>query len=300
MDENTVPLPASRDAELARRVFLSHYAGGTLRLYTSDLQLFFGWCAGFGVDPLAVRRSTLEAFVRHLELERHNAARSIARRFQTIRSFYRLAVADELLDRDPTYMVRLPRWSVDRSKIAWLDDRQMGRLLRQAEETSPHYHALVALMAMLGLRVSEACSISIEDFTEDAIGYILVTVTRKGGKVRTMPIPVPLLRILERARDGRTAGPLILTRRGNRQTRNGAYFWIKELCRKAGLPDNVHPHSLRHSYATALVRAGMSIVDTQESMDHADIRTTMHYYHQPMNHDRHGAHVAARVFASAA
>ncbi|MBW9118900.1 tyrosine-type recombinase/integrase [Microbacterium trichothecenolyticum] len=300
MSDVTAPLPASRDAELARRSFLAHYTGETLKLYTADLRLFFTWCADIGIHPLDARRSTLEAFVRHLEHDRHNSGRSIARRFQTLRSFYKLAVADEIIDRDPTPMVRLPKWSIDRTTIAWLDDREMGRLLRQAEDTSPHYHALVALMAMLGLRVSEACSIDIDDFTEDAIGYTLVTVTRKGGKVRTMPVPVPLLRILERARDGRTTGPLILTKRRNRQTRNGAYFWIKELCRKAGLPENVHPHSLRHSYATALVRAGMSIQDTQASMDHADVRTTMHYYHQPMNHDRHGAHVAARVFASAA
>ena len=300
MDDVTAPRPASREAELARRMFLSHYSRETLKLYEADLRLFFTWCAKIGLDPLEVRRSTLEEFVRYMEIDRGNSGRSIARRFQTIRSFYRIAVADELINRDPTLMVRLPKWSIDRSKIAWLDDREMGRLLRQAEETSPHYHAIVALMAMLGLRVTEACSINIEDFTEDRSGYTLVTVTRKGGQQDTMPVPVPLYRVLERARGDRTSGPLVLTRKGNRQTRSGAYFWVKELCRKAGLPENVHPHSLRHSYATALVKSGMLIHETQRSMGHADARTTMHYYREPLHHDRHGAHVAARVFASAA
>lgn len=300
MSDLIAPLAASHDAEEARRTFLSRYSGETQKLYALDLRLYFAWCAEAGVDPLHVRRSTLEAYITHMEVERGNSPRSIARRFQTIRGYLRLAVADELIHRDPTYMVRLPKWTVDRSKIAWLDERQVGALLRVAEQTSPHYHVLVALMSMLGLRVSEACSISIEDFSESAIGYTLVTVTRKGGKVRTMPVPVPLLRIVERARDGRTSGPLILTRRGERQNRGGAYHWVKELARKAGLPDDVHPHSLRHSFATTLVNSGASIQDTQDSMDHADIRTTMHYYHRTLNHDRHGAHIAAARFASAA
>ena len=298
MSDNTVP--ASRLAIEARDNFLAHYKNGTLTLYELDLRIFFDWCADAGTDPLDVRRSTLERFVNDLMNVRGNSPRSAVRRFQTVRSFYRLAAADEIIDRDPTWMVRLPKWSVDRSTIAWLDKHEMGRLLRAAEATSPAHHALIALMGMLGLRVSEACGARLEDIREDNLGYTTLTVTRKGGKEATVPVPVPLLRIIERARGGRTMGTIVVTKRGNPQTRNGAYLWVKTLAKRAGLPENVHPHSLRHGAVSALVDAGVPMHEAQEFAGHADIRTTAHYYHRPLTLDQHGAHVTARVFAGAA
>lgn len=292
-------LPASTLAIEARDNFLAHYTRGTRTLYTGDLRIFFDWCAHRGIDPLDVRRSTLEAFIRYLMDDRGNSPRSATRRFQTVRSFYRLALADDLIGKDPTWMVRLPKWTVDRSKITWLDKHEMGRLLRAAEATSPDHHALVALMGMLGLRVSEACSVRVEDLREDTIGYTVLSVTRKGGDRHTIPVPVPLLRILERARADRTEGPLIRKRNGAGQERHGAYHWIKTLGRKIGLPD-VHPHALRHASITALVEAGVPMHEAQQFAAHRDIRTTEHYYHRPASMDRHGAHVTARVFASSA
>lgn len=293
-------LPASPLAIEARDNFLAHYKNGTRALYELDLRLFFEWCSNAGTDPLQVRRSALERFV-HDEINvRGNTARSACRRFQTVRSFLKLAAADELIDRDPTWMVRLPKWSIDRSTIAWLDKHEMGRLLRAAEATSPAHHALIALMGMLGLRVSEACGARLEDLREDNLGYTTLTVTRKGGKEATVPVPVPLLRIIERARGGRTAGTIVVTKRGNPQTRNGAYLWVKTLAKRAGLPENVHPHSLRHGAVSALVDAGVPMHEAQEFAGHADIRTTAHYYHRPLTLDQHGAHVTARVFAGAA
>ncbi|WP_366125323.1 site-specific integrase [uncultured Microbacterium sp.] len=96
----------SPTAELARTGFLDRYTGGTRTLYELDLRLFFAWCAEQQLDPLDARRPHLEAFGRHLTIERGNSARSACRRLQTIRSFYRLAVVDELIDRDPTMLMR--------------------------------------------------------------------------------------------------------------------------------------------------------------------------------------------------
>lgn len=155
-------------------------------------------------------------------------------------------------------------------------------------------------MAYLGLRVSEACSIRIEDFSKNALGYLTVTVTRKGGDVHILPIPVPLKRIIKRARGGRKAGPLLVTRAGVAQNRRGAYDWVKRICKRAGLPENVHPHSFRHGAAKMLLAAGMTIEEVQHFMGHRDIRTTMHYARQEYSLDQHGAHTAARVIASAA
>lgn len=290
----------TRPAETARRGFLARYTAGTRNLYELDLRIYFEWTADQHTDPLDVRRADLEAFVEYLMTSRGNAARSARRRFQTVRSFLRLAVADELIDRDPTQMVRLPRWDANREKIAWLQPTQVARLQQTATATSPAHRLLVDLMVTLGLRVSEACSVRIEDLSEDSSGYTLLTVTRKGGKVTTETIPVPLLRVIEDARAGRTTGPLILTRTGRRQTRNGAYDWIKRLCKKAGLPAEIHPHSLRHSAITTLVDAGLPMHEVQQFARHADIRSTEHYYRRRGTPDQHGAHITARAYAAAA
>lgn len=286
-------------AELARTGFLERYTSGTRSLYDLDLRLWFTWCGDMDLDPLAARRPHLEAFSRWLTAERGNSARSVCRRMQTIRSFYRLAVADEIIDRDPTMLMRMPKWQIDRSTIAYLNPQQVGQMLRAAEATSPAHHALIAIMAMLGFRVSEACRVRVEDFTEDDLGYVVLSARRKSGRVTRSPIPVPLLRIVERARGGRTEGPLILTRAGGEQNRRGAYDWFKRLLKRAGLPDDAHPHTLRHAAISALVNAGATMVEAQAFADHSDIRTTAHYYHQPVTLDQHGAHVTARIFASA-
>lgn len=286
-------------AEIARESFLDRYAAGTRTLYEYDLRVWFNWCAEHELDPLDARRPHLEAFSRWLMTERHNGARSTTRRLQTLRSFYKLAVADEILDRDPTHLMRMPRWHIDRSTIAFLNPQQVGQLLRAAETMSPAHHALIALMAMLGLRVSEVCNIDITDLEEDALGYVVLTAHRKGGKVSRMPVPVPLLRIVQRAAGDRTSGPLILTKAGERQNRRGAYDWFKRALKRAGLPEDAHPHTLRHAAISALVNAGVPMHEAQQFADHADIRTTAHYYHRPLTLDQHGAHVTARLFASA-
>lgn len=292
---------ARRDTAVARRSFLARYSGATRELYELDLRIYFEWCAAEDLEPLGVRRADLESFIHWLmnKPDRPSIARSAVRRFQTVRSFLRLAVADELIDADPTFMVRVPRWSADQEKIAWLTPLQVARLQKAASTTSAAHRALVDLMAVLGLRVSEACGVQIEDLFDDLSGYTLLTVKRKGGKVTTETIPVPLLRVVEAARGGRSSGPLILTRAGHAQTRNGAYDWVKRLCRKAGLPDDIHPHSLRHTAVTTLVDAGLPMHEVQEFARHADIRSTEWYYRRRGTPDQHGSHIAARMYAAA-
>src|SRR5690606_4858309 len=130
-------------------------------------------------------------------------------------------------------------------------------------------------------------------------GYVVLTGVRKGGVPFEAPIPVPLLRLLQAAIGERTTGPIIRTRSGRRQTRMGAYDWVKRTCAKAGLPDDLHPHSLRHGAAKMLLAAGVPIDEIQKFMGHADIRTTMHYADTEPTLDQHAAHVTARILAAA-
>lgn len=120
-----------------------------------------------------------------------------------------IATADGIVDRDPAVLIKMPKVHSDPLAIEWLDRAQMGRMMRAARETSPAHDMLVTLMGVLGLRVSEACNVSIEDFREDELGYRVLRVWGKGDKPATIPVPVPVLRVVERCRGDRTSGPLM-------------------------------------------------------------------------------------------
>jgi site-specific recombinase XerD len=286
------------NAEIARTAFLTRHQGATRGLYELDLRLFYDWCASIHLDPLAARRANLEMFAEHLRVDRGNKATSVKRRLQVVRQFYRLAVADELIDRDPTVMLQMRKTQTDPSKIAWLEPHQVVELLRVAKAESPAHHALIALMSMLALRVSEACNVRIEDFGEDADGYRILRVVGKGGRVDDMPVPVPLWRIVQTAMGDRTTGPVVLRRSGQPQSRHGAYSWVKILARKAGLRDDLHPHALRHSSVSAAILGGADLRQARAFARHADLRTTEHYIRTKPAAD--AAHLVARMFGRAA
>lgn len=290
---DTIALPRTSTASRAIEGFLARYRGNTRKLYEIDLRIFTDWCASMGLDPLEATRSELELFARHLEMDRGNAPSTVAHRLGVLRIFYRLAVADERILRDPTTYLNVPRVHFDPAGVPWLDRYQMGRLQRVAAETSPAHAVLVMLMGGLGLRVSEACAIDIEDFRAHESGYNVLRIIGKGNKPATIPIPVPLQRFIDAAAGDRKSGPLIVTKRGRRQTRNGAYDWIKRLAKKAGVDERIHPHSLRHSAITAaLETAGLR--DAQIFARHSDSRSTGRYDRNTFDLDRHASHGVVR------
>jgi integrase len=155
-------------------------------------------------------------------------------------------------------------------------------------------------MGLLGLRVSEACNVNVEDFRDTERGHRVLRLTGKGGKPATIPIPVPVLRTLEAAAGERTSGPLITRKNGRQMDRNAAYRRIHSLARKAGLSDKVHPHSLRHAAITAALDAGAPLRDAQIFARHSDPRTTTRYDRARGNLDRHASYLVASFIAGAA
>jgi site-specific recombinase XerD len=297
---DVTPVPAVHSFDpasiLARDAFLRRYTGETRKLYGTDLRLFFDWCAQSELDPLAARRLHLEEFAEHLATVRRNKPVSVRRRLQTLKSFFALAYADELIDRDPTVMLRMPKVHKDPERLVWLDRFQVGQLLHAAGEESPDHHALLALMAMLGLRVSAACRARIEDVVVDEHGTRRLRVVEKGARTHTTPIPPQVWEIIQRAIGDRTEGPIVRRRNGNAQDRNGAYWWVRILSRKAGLPERAHPHSLRRAAIRTLIDAGVTIEEVCHFAGHADVRTTLGYHPARGAHGVHAVYVAAAAF----
>jgi integrase/recombinase XerD len=292
--------PRMTPEEIAAASFLSAYTGETRKMYITDLRIYFEWCAFNQLNPLDAQRVHVEFFARYLEEERGNSASSVHRRLSTLKGFYRIATADDRIQKDPMTFVRMPKVIYDETKALGLDRIQMGNLIQTARATSTRDAALVSLMAMLGLRVSEACGVKIEDFAGTERGHRVLTLVGKGGKPATMPLPIPLLRTLDAAAGDRTSGYLILRRDGQVMDRRTAYRRIQSLAKKAGLPEGVHPHSLRHGAITAALDAGVPLRDAQVFARHSDPRITTRYDRARLNLDRHASYIVAGFLAGAA
>jgi integrase/recombinase XerD len=160
-------------------------------------------------------------------------------------------------------------------------------------------HALISLLALNGLRVSEATGATIEALGVERGHRTLVT-TRKGGKVVTIPLAPRTARAIDLAIGERVEGPVFLAPDGQRLDRHGAARVARRVARRAGVIKPVGPHTLRHAFITAVLDAGVPLRDVQEAASHADPRTTMRYDRARGSLDRHATYIVAAYVAGAA
>jgi Phage integrase family len=136
-----------------------------------------------------------------------------------------------------------------------LDRNELGALLVAAGLGPPAEHALISLLALNGLRVSEATGADIEHLGLER-GHRTLTITRKGGKVVTIPLAPRTARAIDLAIGERTSGPVFLATDGRRLDRHGAGRVVRKVARRAGIGKAVTPHTLRHAFITAALDAG--------------------------------------------
>ena len=160
-------------------------------------------------------------------------------------------------------------------------------------------HALISLLALNGLRVSEATGASIEALGTDR-GHRTLTITRKGGKVVTIPLAPRTARAIDLAIGERCEGPIFLAPDGRRLDRHGAARIVRQIARRAAITKIVGPHTLRHAFITAALDAGVPLRDVQEAASHADPRTTIRYDRARGCLDRHATYIVAAYVAGAA
>jgi integrase/recombinase XerD len=154
-----------------------------------------------------------------------------------------------------------------------------------------HHGALAYLLGINALRAAEAAAVEIEDYAETLRGHRVLHLIGKGNKPATMPITVPVLRVLEACRGERTTGPLILRPLSLKPIdRRDAYRMVARIAKAARIPRHISPHSLRHAAITNALDAGVPLRDAQILARHADPRTTEHYDRARGNLDRHGVH----------
>ena len=200
---------------------------------------------------------------------------TVARRLCTVAGFYRYAEEEGLVPVSPAVHVRRPRLDYE-SHAVGLDRNEVGALLVAAGLGAPAEHALISLLALNGLRVSEAIGADIEALGLER-GHRTLTVLRKGGKTVTVPLAPRTARAVDLAIGERLAGPIFLSAHGERLDRHGAGRIVRRVAHRAGIDKRIGPHTLRHAFITAALDAGVPLRDVQDAASHADPRTTMRY-----------------------
>jgi len=253
----------------------------TVDAYRRDLA---DLAARLGRSPADATPDELAEYVASLRAA-GRAATTIARRVAAIRSFFRHQVLIGACADNPAAELELPRRR--RTLPRTLSQGEAVRLIEAAAGTTPRSlrdRALVELLYGAGLRVSEAVGL---DRSGIDLERRLVRCIGKGSKERIVPIgreaAESLRRYLARGRpylDKRHRPELFLNAQGGALTRAGAFLILRRLAAKAGLePERVHPHLLRHSFATHLLEGGADLRSVQEMLGHADLSTTERYTH---------------------
>jgi site-specific recombinase XerD len=271
----------------------------TVDAYRRDLAAFAGSLEGRVADATTEQ---IEAWLASLRAQ-GRASSTIARRLAAVRAFFRHLTLIGVRADNPAAAVSGPRRP--RTVPRTLSPSEAERLVDAAAGTTPRAmrdHALVELLYGAGLRVSEA--VGLVKASVDLEGRI-VRVAGKGGKERLVPLGRPAAEALRRYMalgrphlDRRHRPDLFLNVRGGALTRAGVFLILRRLADRAGLePGRVHPHLLRHSFATHLLEGGADLRSVQEMLGHADVATTERYTHVSDRHRREAyfrAHPHAR------
>jgi tyrosine recombinase XerC len=256
----------------------------TLRNYRSDLLDFARYLEDHeSVGPLDADR---HSFRRYLARARDAGivTASLARKVSTIRSFYRFLVREGHLDANPLANVSAPKR--ERRLPTILTKEHLSALIQSADEDSPQglrNRAILELMYAAGVRLSEVVALDLQhlDLSERTL-----LVRGKGNKERMVLIGAPadraLRRYLTEGRPRLAAGEavaLLLNRDGGRLSGRSVQQIVRRHALRAGLNERVHPHLLRHSFATHLLDGGAELRVVQELLGHASASTTQIYTH---------------------
>lgn len=259
----------------------------TRQAYLRDLEGFQRWCAARGfTDCSALRTPQVRDFVAG-EHRRGLDPRSLQRLLSSLRAFFAWLEVEGRLDHNPALGVRAPR--ARRKLPETLDVDQTARLLDVAPDDplAVRDAALMELIYSSGLRLAEVLSLDLGDLD---LHEGTVRVTGKGSRARIVPVGsaarTAVQRWLRIAEDRRPPGEqaLFLSQHGKRLSARSVQSRIAAWGRRQGLDTHVHPHLLRHAFASHLLESSGDLRAVQELLGHADLSTTQIYTHLDFQH----------------
>ena len=283
--------------------FLAHIdverglAKATVRAYESDLNRYVTWLAERGItQPDDIAKQDIEDYVAFLDAA-GESARSKARRLASVHEFHRFALGQHLVRDDVSASVKAPKGASRLPDVLSVDE--VTRLLdavavpekaqASADPVALRDQALLEFMYATGCRVSEAVGANLDDIDlDEKIARLL----GKGSKQRLVPVGSyacnAMRRYLDQARPqleslAKTKTPerraIFLNKRGHRLSRQSVWEVVKQAGQRAHIDKPLHPHTLRHSFATHLIQGGADVRTVQELLGHASVTTTQIYTH---------------------
>ena len=261
-----------------------NFSPNTLDAYQHDLRYLLDYLLQNNLSIFEVKLENLEHFSATLH-DKNVSARSQARILSGVRAFFRFLVMEEYLEDDPTELLPFPKIGEHLPEYLTVEEVDM---MEQAIDLSKwegqRNKAIIETLFSCGLRVSELVNLKKSDIFEEEK---FVRVLGKGNKERLVPISQQALkeihywyidRNLMKIKPGEE-DYVFLNRRGAHLTRTMILVMIKNTARDAGITKTISPHTLRHSFATALLRGGADLRFIQALLGHEDIGTTEVYTH---------------------
>jgi integrase/recombinase XerD len=275
-------------------------SGNTISAYRNDLHQFDGYLTGLvgngkPRDWEHLQRDLIVDYL--LALRRKNYAQAtVARKVAAVKSFFQYLQAEGTIRGNPAESLESPR--VGKSLPKPLSVREVDELLEQPSKRSTpearRDRAMLQLLYATGMRVTELVSLDMENLLDLEGIKPCVRCMGKGSKERTIPIlREAAAAVTDYLNDGRPLlvknrkeNAVFVNRRGERLTRQGFWLILKQYAKEANIAVPVTPHTLRHSFATHMLRGGMSLRHVQELLGHANISTTQIYTQVTNEHVR--------------
>ncbi|PLS16666.1 tyrosine recombinase XerC [Bacillus sp. M6-12] len=261
----------------------SHY---TIERYQRDIDEFFLFMNEQGISGLqSIEFQDARLFLTILH-GRNLSKRTIARKTSCLRSFFKFLMREEIVPDNPFSLVSLPK--KDQTLPRFLYEEELSRIFSSIDASNPigkRNFALIELLYATGARVSECCSIQLNDL-DLTLGTVLLH--GKGKKDRYVPIGEYAKEAISAyLKDGRgflmasekSHGTLMVNFRGEPLTPRGVRYILSSLMNKAAEGSKLHPHMLRHSFATHLLNNGADLRTVQELLGHSAISSTQVYTH---------------------
>ena len=257
----------------------------TVRNYTSDVQGFLCFLEDNGIDSLdKVNRSTMRRYLGRLH-EQGIVRASISRKLSALRSFYRYLLQENLVNSEPLSTLSAPK--LEKRLPTFLTTDEIPRLLEAPSSSTPQGlrdRAILELLYAAGLRVSEIVTLDLKDIDLDSRE---IRVWGKGAKERMVLMGKPAADALRLYLDlgriklqGETnTQAVFLNRFGERIVERRVQHITRKYARQAGLDMRVHPHIMRHTFATHLLDGGADLRVVQDLMGHAQLSSTQIYTH---------------------
>lgn len=280
---------ATADSEMVRQYcrylkLARNYSENTLKAYTDDLQKLVDYARCEGLALTQVKLEDLQNFAAMI-IDLGISARSQGRILSGVRAFYKFLIMDGYMDEDPTELLEWPKIGEHLPEVLSVKEvDRMKAAVDLGKTEGQRNKAIIEVLFSCGLRVTELVTLHMSDLFL-AEGFIRVT--GKGKKDRLVPISESAVKELQMwflDRNLMNIKPgeedyVFLNRRGVHLTRMMIFTIVKRLAADAGIQKVISPHTLRHSFATALLEGGANLRAIQEMLGHESIGTTQIYTH---------------------